>query len=916
MTSRNLQFGLLAVLLGACGGPQTPKESKTSIQPTDITVVRGAAKTPASTAQAAVEPPGLRLPQGVEPMSYRVDMFIDPAEPAFTGAVDIQIAMNKPADRLWLHARNLRIDSAELSVGDQTHALQSLPSKNEGYLGFDLPEDVSAHQGPLQAYLRITYRGQLGDIRGGGIFRMQVDGRWYVFSHFQPLDARKAFPCFDEPRFKVPWQLTLHVKEGDQAFANTPLASTQKSSKPGYIAHSFAVSKPLPSYLLAVAIGPLDVVDIGRIGRNGTPARIIVPRGQASKTAHARKTIPLLLDWLEDYFDMAYPYAKLDSVAIPNQGGAMEHPGLITYGARILLTDETSKNDDFESFHAMVVAHELAHQWFGNLVTLAWWNDLWLNESFATWMASKLRHRMNPAWESDLHELAQLEWTKQQDSQKFSRSLRRPIANDGDIEGAFDAISYGKGGAVLTMFERWVGEERFRQGVRAYIRKHAWQTSTSDDFLASLGEVADPAITGAFKTFLTQPGIPLITAELSCPKRGKPTLTLAQQRFKEPALSDTGLWSIPVCVRYGRGSRTERECQMLSERRTTTTLKRARSCPRWLVANADGGGYYRVAYQAAMRRELLGRSFGRLNALEQLATISDARGLAETGDIAIDELLGQVPRLARHHNLRVVSAAASLLDAVRTDFVRDELRPVYARFIQKTFGRHARALGWSVRPGEKSAAIDLRRRIVPLVAIAGGDQELRRQARDLAVAWLERKPGSHIDARLQRGLLMAAMRGADDALYARFSSALTDEKDPRRRFPLLMALANTERLDRLQHHWQQIVAGKYDWTYTWAFLQFPLSRRPTQAATYEFIVENYQKLAGTLPAPWRGRFIAVFGALCDDAHYQAVQELATREVAAKPGGKRLMGETLGSIRACIDQRARQQPRLEKFLRSR
>ena len=359
-----------------------------------------------------------------------------------------------------------------------------------------------------------------------GIFRQKTGDDWYAFTQFEATDARRAFPCFDEPSYKVPWRLALTIPKGDIAVSNTPVAK-EVSAGDGLRTVIFEETKPLPSYLVAFGIGPFDVVDAGRAGIKHTPIRMIVPRGQASEARYAVETTGQILALLEKYFGTPYPYAKLDNLVIPQtvRFGAMENAGLITCNERILLAKPAEETADFKRGWASVCAHETAHQWFGDLVTLAWWDDTWLNESFATWMSRKIVEQWKPEWDTPVSNVAARAGTMEGDSLATARKIRQPIESKGDIDNAFDNISYGKGAAVLAMFEAWVGPEKFQKGVRRYLGEHAFGNATYKDFLNALEAEGGAGVGKAFATFLDQPGVPLVSLDLVCGSGAPPALS-------------------------------------------------------------------------------------------------------------------------------------------------------------------------------------------------------------------------------------------------------------------------------------------------------------------------------------------------------------------------------------------------------
>jgi len=335
-------------------------------------------------AEQSPSPPAFRLPADVvAPVRYRAELTIVPDQDTFTGTVEIDLHFAKSTSILWLNAEKLVVKDAALTVGSDKMPARTI-SEPKDFVGFAFDHPV----GPGAAMLRVTFQGEISRKDMQGIFQVKDGNEWYVYSQFENISARQAFPCFDEPGYKVPWQLALHVKRDQVALSNTPIVSETESSD-GMKAVKFAETPPLPSYLVALTVGHLDFVDAGTVGRKNTRIRIVVPHGRGGEAKYSAQTTPTIVNLLEDYFGIPYPYDKLDEVAIPLAGYAMEHPGLVTFGAQIILAKPEAQTLGFQRGWTSVAAHELAHQWFGDLVTTAWWDDTWLNEGFATWMANK-----------------------------------------------------------------------------------------------------------------------------------------------------------------------------------------------------------------------------------------------------------------------------------------------------------------------------------------------------------------------------------------------------------------------------------------------------------------------------------------------------------------------------------------------
>src|SRR5882672_727719 len=520
--------------------------------------------------------PTLRLPRSARPLRYSAALTIVPGEATATAEIAIDVELDGPHPVLWLNAVDVSVSQAHV---DAEGVRVRVIADRDQFVGFAFDPALPAGRHRLT----IAYEVPQNRNTVRGVFTLQDGGDWYTMTHFEPISARQAFPCFDEPGFKVPWQLTLRIPRRSTAVSNAPITA-ESDVENGMKLVRFAETEPLPSYLVAFAVGPWDFVDLGTFGTRPTPMRLIAPKGHAGTLAFASRAFPELFAREERWFDITYPFAKLDQIAIPlTVRFAMENAGLITYGAPILLAQGTAA-PAFRHSAANVGAHEMAHQWFGNLVTAAWWDDIWLNEAFATWFAEKMVDAWQPGYERGAQRVHERANAIEEDTLQSARRIREPIVSRGDIFNAFDSITYQKGATVIGMFEAWIGEEPFRRGIRAYLEQHRYGSATVDDFLKALTAASGRPVAPAFSTFLDQNGVPEVAVALSCSARGA-ELRLSQRRHAPlGATAAPQTWQVPVCVRYAAGKTGHEACRLLDTPDATMPLEGR--CPDFVLANA------------------------------------------------------------------------------------------------------------------------------------------------------------------------------------------------------------------------------------------------------------------------------------------------------------------------------------------
>ncbi|MEP6995715.1 MAG: M1 family metallopeptidase [Acidobacteriota bacterium] len=872
-----------------------------------LAAVLALSRGPAAAAANDPAPPRLRLPRVAEPAGYVVDLTIDPGQVQFRGVVDIDVRVNEMTDVLWLNAKDLKVEKVSVSLAGRTAAVRTIPGGDE-FIGFAF--DRAIEPGALK--LHVAYTGTLDETSTQGLFRQKDGEDWYAFSQFESTDARRAFPCFDEPGYKVAWQLTLRIPKGTSAVSNTPVAS--ETEEGGLRVVRFGKTPPLPSYLIALGVGPFDYVDAGRAGARKTPIRIVAPRGEAAQARYAAQTTGPLLERLEAYFGIPYPYEKLDQLAIPQTVtfGAMENAGLITWSERILIAPPAEETINFQRVQASINAHEMAHQWFGDLVTLAWWDDVWLNESFATWMADRTLIEWKPEWHEDVARVQASSNVMFEDVLVTARKVRQEIESNDDIVNAFDAITYQKGAAVLTMFESWVGVEKFRTGVHDYLEAHKFGSATERDFLQAIESASRPGVAAAFSTFLDQPGVPVIEVSLDCAGAAG-RLGLAQKRLLPiGSRGSTGeTWRVPVCVRAESDGAPARACALLADPKGSTPAPTA-GCPSWVMANDGELGYYRALYKGDLLNKLLSVADSKLSLAERVGLIRDVNALGEAGAIPMSDALALVPRFAGDPVRHIVGATLRIADDIQEHLVAPDLRPNYARFISKMYGQRARSLGFTPRPGEDDDTRLLRSSMVPFAAEEGEERELQAEAKRLSLAWLQDRKA--IDAELAGEVLQVAARFGDRALFERFREAAKTSQERRDRSRLYRALGRFTDPALLKEAFQLALSPDLDSRETGAILFSAARSQAGREPVWEFVKANFDPIIARMPRESTGEAPFVAAGFCDAAHRKDTEAFFQGRIDKLPGGPRALAQVLEGVDLCIASRAAQEGSVREFLK--
>ncbi len=757
-----LRIGV-AIVLASCGGVAS-HQTRTQVSDRE---------------EAAIDPnlaPEGRLGQASTPSAYRLRLSLDASSGNFLGETTIDITVHQPVHTLWLHSKELQISSAQLEQNGAFYDLKSTTTEVDTEL-LGLASNHEFAVGPAQLHLR--WRGNLGSIQG--LFRQSEEGVGYIYSDFEATDARAAFPCYDDPRFKTPWTISIEVPKEHRAFSNAPETRRTRLDNGNDLVR-FAPTRALPSYLVAVAAGPFE--SISGTASN-TPLRIIAPKGQAEAGRFVLESTGTMLRYLEEYLGMPMPFPKLDFIAVPRFGGAMENPGLITFSSSILLVgDDASEQAKRRALG--VAAHELAHLWFGDFITPDYWNDLWLNEAFATWLSDKTVAHAQPNRATEVLDIADKTTAYGIDHGLGGRRVREPIQNREDIRAAFDKITYRKGGALLTMLEGWLGPKRMQQAVRGYLQAGSGGTVVAETLVRSMTKATgEPGLAPFFQSFLSQTGIPQVHASVQC--NDKPQVTLRQSRYlplevrpEQRANDRSRAWYLPVCFRVATSSGSTRQCAILDAPEVVVPLS---SCPAWLQPNDGDTGYYHYLLSTKAFSALPLKT---LSPRETLGFAHSVAAALHAGQLDVTEALQLLKPLRLATSEHVHQVVFDTLYMLSRSVVSDVERPAFAAMIRDWYGPLAQRIGVAPATPEAPWIATTRPALLLLLADLGQSQPVIAAVNAQVTTWLD-TPSDVEFALLDSWLRVAALHGKEP-LVERYRRATRKTKESVHRVLLFGAL--------------------------------------------------------------------------------------------------------------------------------
>jgi puromycin-sensitive aminopeptidase len=848
-----------------------------------------------------------RLPRTVVPGRYDIRLEPDLDTATYAGEEVVQVEVREETDEVLLNAVELTITKvvADGPDGVRLEGTASLdPENDRARLHFPRPLC------PGEWSLRISFQGILND-QLHGFYRStfkDAEGRTHVMAatQFEAVDARRAFPCWDEPALKAVFGVTLVVPDGYTAISNTAPIREEPAGA-GRRAVTFGDTIRMSTYLVAFIVGELESTEPVMVGK--TPLRVWCVRGKRHLATYASTAGAFCLAFFERYYGIPYPGDKVDLLAIPDfASGAMENLGAITFRETALLVDEAAaSHTDFERI-ADVVAHELAHMWFGDLVTMVWWNGIWLNEAFATFMEMLAVHAWKPEWQRWVSFGVSRAAAMGVDGLHSSRPIEYDVRAPRDCEAMFDLLTYEKGASVLRMLEQHIGPDTFREGVRLYLRYHEYENAETTDLWKALGEASGQPIPEVMDGWVFHPGYPLIGVRAEGSK-----LSLTQRRFtylREP-VSGNGdetaahLWRVPVTVRASVAGQTVERKVLLAAAEDDLTLP---GSPEWVVVNAGGHGFYRVGYARPLLGGLTG-NLGSLAAIERFGLVSDCFALTQSGDLGATSFLDLTGRFRDETDRNVWAVLVGALGYVNRT-IDDDARADLEAFVRDRVGVAARRLGFAARPDEDELTRQLRGDLLRALGVLGDDRETQATARDLYARYQADERA--VDPNVVPALIAILARAGGEAEYRDFLERFRRARSPQEEQRYLYALAAFRQPELITRTLQRTVDGEIrsqDAPFVVRAMLVSVWSRPL---AWEFIKGHWETMRRVYPPSAFRRVFDGVSALCRPEWEEEVRAFFPAH-GIELGGK-ILDQYLEQLRVAVRFRQREAAAIAAYLR--
>lgn len=843
-----------------------------------------------------------QLPRTARPSHYAIEIVPHAEAMRFDGKVRIDLEVLAATDRIVLQAADLSFGAVSLAaVGGKPLVASVSTDAQAQTVTFAFARTLA----PGRYVLDIAYSGKI-NTQANGLFALDyptADGvkKRALYTQFENSDARRFIPSWDEPQFKATFDLTVTVPAGQMAVSNMPVVATRALGQ-GRQRITFGTTPKMSTYLLFFGLGDFERTTLK--GDNGTEIGVIAQRGKVDQARFALEAGRAVLHEYNDYFGLPYPLPKLDNIAAPGRSqffSAMENWGAIfTFEYSLLLDPAVSSVSDRQRVFT-TAAHEIAHQWFGDLVTMAWWDDLWLNEGFATWMEGRTTARLHPEWDPDHVDAA---YTSRgamgRDAYATTHPVVQHVATVEQASQAFDGITYGKGAAVIAMLEDYVGAEHWRNGVRRYIRQHEYGNAVTDALWAEIDQAAPGRqFVQVAHDFTLQPGVPLIKASSTC-EAGKTVVALEQGEYTVDRPDKTPLrWHVPVVVRGGDG----RVVRTLVDGQGSVTLP---GCAGPVVVNAGQKGYFRTLYAPAQFKALA-TGFAALPVVDQLGVMMDAGALAAVGlqpEADLLDLTASVPADAAPDLWLQVAGTLGGIDEL---YEGDAQQAVWRRYAIARLAPKFRQLGWDNREGDSATVKQLRSRLLALLGRLGDPAVIAEAGRRFDAFLAD--PAA-LDAEQRRSVLGIVARNADAARWEQLHALAKQETSSmvRDQYYALLATARDEALARRA---LELALTDEPGATNGAGMIAAVSREHPELA-FDFAVAHREQVDTLVDSTSRARYYPMLGA--GSAQPEMIDKIrAFAEQHIAPTSRRDAQTAVASIQTRIRLRAQRRPQIDAWL---
>jgi alanyl aminopeptidase len=836
-----------------------------------------------------------RLDPSVAPTAQSIDLNLDAAQDRYTGSVKIDLRVREATREFLFHAEEMTLDRVELSGAGGAVPVTVASGGDRGTQRATTPSELA----PGDYVLSIAFSKPY-NTRAVGLYRTQYEGKGYLFTQFESLDARKAFPCWDEPIYKIPWQMTITIPMQQEVVFNTPVEREVRGADTK--TYVYRRTPPMSSYLLAIAAGTIESVPIPGLPVAG---RIYACKGEKSLAKHAATITPRILAALEEWFGTKYPYEKLDFIAVPEYWpGAMENPGLVTFSDKILLIDPAAASLSQKQTVAMVITHELAHMWFGDLVTMAWWDDLWLNESFADWLAVKLMPELYPEYGYEVTELKQVNQVMTQDANASTSQIRRKVETGGDIWQDIE-LAYGKGRTVLKMTEMFIGPDAFQKGVREYLAAHKWGNAVAADLFSALAEASGKNLEPILSGYLDQAGFPLLTVDVD----SNGMLTLSQTRFRnEGASVPEQSWTIPVRLKISDGRNVQTRVVVLDK--PSEQVEVAGKID-WVMPDQDGVGYYRWVVPPDMMMKIASDPGATMSKRERTRFLGNARALLNAGEITGDEYLAIASSMASHPEPEIISSVMDDLASLKAPFITADLEEPFASYVRRTLAPARARYGVEPRSDDAEDVRLLRPSLIGWLGQEGRDPDVIRYCETSAEAYMQ--DPTAIDATIAGAVLGVSAAHGDRARFERFRAKFEASTVPADRSRYLSALGKFADPSIQDEVLAYALTDKVRVMDRWQLVGGMFGTESGRDKLFAWMTKNYDQLASGLPTEFQA-LMPYMASGCEKQRLDAVRKFFEAPAHRVDGTEANVAKVTEQIGDCLSLREREGKAVASYLK--